>query len=108
MFLFLSEGVIFTCNQNDIQVQINKATTSLTNAADLRLIETGAGCTATDDGTNINFDITLGTCGTTVVISSDGVKSFYRNTITEISTGNKKFDIICSYIRQPTEFTPGE
>ncbi len=88
-----------------MQVQIDRTVHAALVPANLKLLDSG--CTPSfSDASFIYFDITLGTCGTTVVISSDGVKSFYRNEIIETST--TKFDIICSYIRSPTVFTPGE
>lgn len=107
MFLLLLDDVAVTCNENDIQVQINRTVHTTLEPNDLHLIESSC-IPSSNDSMVINFDITLGTCGTTVVISTDGVKSFYRNEIIVDSTNVTQFNIICSYIRQPTEFTPGE
>ena len=107
MFRLLSEGVAVTCNENNIQVQIDRTVHTALDPNDLRLLDSSCN-SSFYNASVINFDITLGTCGTTVVISSDGVKSFYLNEIITNSTGATEFNIICSYIREPTVFTPGE
>ena len=107
MFHLLSEGVAVTCNENNMQVQINRTVHPTLDPNDLRLRDISC-LPSSNDSSFINFDITLGTCDTTVVISTDGVKSFYLNEIIKSSTGVTDFNIICSYIREPTVFTPGE
>ena len=106
MFLLLSEGVEVTCNQNEIQVQINRSAHDGLDPNDLRLIDNN--CLPSSSNESINFNITLGTCGTLVVFSTDGVKSFYRNEIINNSTNTTEFDVICSYIREPTQLGTGE
>ena len=105
--VLLSEGVDVTCNEDDIQVQINRSVHTTLLSSDLTLVNSSTSCQATSDASFITFDITLGTCGTRVAISNDGVKSFYRNTITN-STDGTKFEIICSYIREATFLGGGE
>jgi len=107
MFLPLSEGVEVTCNQNDIQVQINQSVHVGLDPNDLHLIDNNC-LPSFSNQSFINFNITLGTCGTFVVFSNDGVKSFYRNEIINNSTNTTEFDIICSYIREPTQLGTGE
>ncbi|XP_078350142.1 uncharacterized protein LOC144634970 [Oculina patagonica] len=98
------EGVDVTCNENNMTVQIDRGVhDGFTDPNALQLLDNACGPSFSNDSV-INFIITLGTCGTTVVISTDGVKSFYHNEIK--NTTSKEFNIICSYIRQPTEFTP--
>lgn len=96
------EGVEVTCNQNDIQVQINQSVHVGLDPNDLHLIDNNC-LPSFSNQSFINFNITLGTCGTFVVFSNDGVKSFYRNEIINNSTNTTEFDIICSYIREPTQ-----
>jgi len=103
--VLLSDGVDVTCNENDIQVQIDRSVQNISDPSVLSLINSS--CQATSDASYINFDITLGTCGTRVAISTDGVRSFYRNTITS-SADDTEFEIICSYIREPTFLGGGE
>lgn len=101
-FLLLSEGVQVTCNENDIQVNIEESVDgSGSGLGVLSLIDSiDSSCQATSDGSIINFDIALGTCGTRVIISADGENAFYRNTITSTADDTIKFEIICSYIRE--------
>ena len=106
MFLPLSEGVDVTCNENDIQVQIDRSVHTGLDPSDLRLIDNNC-LPSSSDASFINFDITLGTCGTSVVFSTDGMKSFYFNEIIN-STNTTEFDIICSNIRKPTLIGTGE
>ena len=103
----MSEGVDVTCNENDIQVEINRTVHSgfLDPLNDLILRDSS--CTPSNPAP-INFNITLGTCQTEVYISNDGVKSFYHNVIKNSTTGDKHFNIICSYIRVPTQLATGE
>jgi len=101
----LSEGVDVTCNENDILVEIDQSVHNIPDPSVLSLINNS--CQATSNASFINFDITLGTCGTRVVISTDGLKSFYRNTITS-SADATEFEIICSYIREATFLGGGE
>lgn len=96
------EGVEVTCNQNDIQVQINRSVHAGLDPNDLHLIDKQC-LPSSSNGSFINFNIALGTCGTLVVFSNDGVKSFYRNEIINNATNTTEFDIICSYIREPTQ-----
>ena len=107
MFFPFSEGVEVTCNQNDIQVQINRSVQLALDPNNLHLIDNNCR-PSSSNGSFINFNITLGTCGTFVVISNDGVNSFYRNEIINNSTNTTEFDIICSYIREPTQLGTGE
>ena len=106
-FLLLSEGVDVTCNENDIQVNIGSVDgfgSGLGPGSGLGVLslieDSDSSCRETSDGSIINFDITLGTCGTRVVISADGETAFYRNTITSSTDDTIKFEIICSYIRE--------
>ena len=108
MFLPFSEGVEVTCNQNDIQAQINGSVHADLESNDLHLINNSCRTSSSNESMFINFNITLGTCGTFVVVSNDGVKSFYRNQIINNSTNTTEFDIICSYIREPTQLGTGE
>lgn len=93
------EGVDVTCNENDILVEIDQSVHNIPDPSVLSLINNS--CQATSNASFISFDITLGTCATRVVISTDGLKSFYRNTITS-SADATEFEIICSYIREAT------
>lgn len=102
----LPEGVEVTCNQNDIHVQINRSVHAGLDPNGLHLIDNQC-LPSSSNGSFINFNITLGTCGTLVVFSNDGVKSFYRNEIINNSTNTTEFDIICSYIREPTQLGTG-
>ena len=108
--LLLSVGVNVSCNETDIQVQIDESldgsgsgsglgVPTLINSSDSR-------CQATPDGSSLNFNFSLGICGTTIKISNDGDTAFYRNTIT--TADNTRFEIICSYIRTPTFLGGGE
>ena len=107
--LLLSDGVDVTCNENDIQVQIDQSVEgSGSGLGILTLIDSSeSSCQATSDGSFVNFDITLGRCGTRVLISNDAVNSFYRNTITS-SADDTRFEIICSYVRESTFLGGGE
>lgn len=103
--LLLSEGVDVSCNENGIQVSIGSIDGSgLGPGSGLGVLSLREGndssCQETSDGLIINFDITLGTCGTRVVISADGENAFYRNTITSSTDDTINFEIICSYIRE--------
>ena len=108
MLLPFSEGVEVTCNQNDIQVQINRSVHDDLDPNNLHLINNSCRPSSADESMFINFNITLGTCGTLVVFSNDAVKSFYRNEIINSTTSTTEFDIICSYIREPTQLGTGE
>ena len=97
MFLLSPEGVTVACNENDIHVEISRSIhTGFTDPNDLRLRNSSC-LPSYSDASVINFNIPLGTCGTTVVISSDGVKSFHHNEIITNSTGSTEFNIICSF-----------
>ena len=101
--LLLSVGVDVTCSETDIQVKIDESVDgSGSGLGVLTLINSSESrCQATSDGSSINFDFTLGSCGTRIAISNDGDTAFYRNTITS-SADDTQFEIICSYIRTPT------
>lgn len=96
MFLLSPEGVTVACNEKDLHVEINRSIyTGFTEPHNLRLKDSS--CLPSFSNASINFNIPLGTCGTTVVISSDGVKSFHHNEIITNSTGSTEFNIICSF-----------
>ena len=96
MFLSLLENVDVTCNEYEILV----VATSLADTTGLSLADVGC-LPSASDASSASFTITLGQCDTTLTISSDEVKSFYRNKIFQNSTGTTLFNIICSYKRTP-------
>lgn len=96
MFLSLLENVDVTCNEYEILV----VATGLTDTTGLSLADVSCNASASDPS-SANFTITLGQCDTTLTISSDEEKSFYRNKIFRNSTDTTLFNITCSYTRTP-------